>query len=286
MAAPSSRAWSSRAPKRPSPCPSLSSANRRRSRGRGDADGDPVVLLAVKGQHTDHALSQLSVAPPSVPVVCMQNGVENERRVLRHFPATYGVCVMCPATQLRPGVVQVHSLPGLRAARPGVLPLGHRRARAGDRRRHRDHDVPVGGPPGHHALEVPQAPHEPRQCGRGAVRSRRVASARWPAKRSGRARKCSPRRGSTWRAPRRTASAAPTHLQIVAHFLGRVAGGVQLAEPRPRGGLHRGRVLERGDRAARRGCTGWPPRSTRCWSALPCAPPPRGPPRARGASRS
>jgi 2-dehydropantoate 2-reductase len=65
----------------------------------------------VKGQHTDQALTQLSVAPPSTPVVSMQNGVENERRILRHFPSTYGMCVMCPATQLRPGVVQVHSSP-------------------------------------------------------------------------------------------------------------------------------------------------------------------------------
>ena len=77
----------------------------------GDADGDAVVLLAVKGQHTDHALAQLIAAPPSTPVVCMQNGVENERRVLRHFSRTYGMCVMCPASQLRPGVVQVHSAP-------------------------------------------------------------------------------------------------------------------------------------------------------------------------------
>src|SRR5580658_672756 len=50
-----------------------------------DADGDAVVLLAVKGQQTDHALAQLIAAPPSTPVVCMQNGVENERRALRHF---------------------------------------------------------------------------------------------------------------------------------------------------------------------------------------------------------
>ncbi len=86
----------------------------------GDADGDPVVLLAVKGQHTEHALAQLTaVAPPATPVVCMQNGVENERRVLRHFPHTYGMCVMCPATQLRPGVVQVHSAPV-----SGLLDLG------------------------------------------------------------------------------------------------------------------------------------------------------------------
>ena len=49
--------------------------------------------------------------PPSTPVVCMQNGVENERRALRHFSRTYGMCVMCPASQVHPGVVQVHSAP-------------------------------------------------------------------------------------------------------------------------------------------------------------------------------
>ncbi len=84
-----------------------------------DGDGDPVVLLAVKGQHTDNALTQLSVAPPTTPVVCMQNGVENERRALRHFPRTYAMCVMCPASQLRPGVVQIHSAPV-----SGLLDLG------------------------------------------------------------------------------------------------------------------------------------------------------------------
>jgi 2-dehydropantoate 2-reductase len=85
----------------------------------GDTDSDTVVLLAVKSQHTDDAVRQLMVAPPSTRVVCMQNGVENERRVLRHFPETYGMCVMCPATQLRPGVVQVHSSPV-----SGLLDLG------------------------------------------------------------------------------------------------------------------------------------------------------------------
>ncbi len=84
-----------------------------------DADGETVVLLGVKGQDTDHALAQLTAAPPTTPVVCMQNGVENERRVLRHFPATFGMCVMCPASQLRPGVIQVHSAPV-----SGLLDLG------------------------------------------------------------------------------------------------------------------------------------------------------------------
>jgi|HubBroStandDraft_6_1064221.scaffolds.fasta_scaffold07867_8 2-dehydropantoate 2-reductase len=87
----------------------------------GDADGDVVVLVAVKGQHTDHALAQLinASAPSTTPVVCMQNGVENERRALRHFPRTFGMCVMCPASQLQPGVVQVHSAPV-----SGLLDLG------------------------------------------------------------------------------------------------------------------------------------------------------------------
>jgi 2-dehydropantoate 2-reductase len=91
---------------------------------------DTVVLLGVKGQHTEHALTQLSVAPPSIAVVCLQNGVENERRVLRHFADTYGVCVMCPATQLRPGVIQVHSAPV-----SGMLDLGRFPAGLDDRGR-------------------------------------------------------------------------------------------------------------------------------------------------------
>jgi 2-dehydropantoate 2-reductase len=87
----------------------------------GDADGEAVVLLAVKGQHTDQALAQLmnASAPSTTPIVCMQNGVENERRALRHFPRTFAMCVMCPASQLHPGVVQVHSAPV-----SGLLDLG------------------------------------------------------------------------------------------------------------------------------------------------------------------
>jgi len=81
---------------------------------------DSVVLLSVKGQHTEDALAQLVVAaPPETPIVCMQNGAENERRVLRRFPNTYAMCVMCPASQLQPGVIQVHSTPV-----SGLLDLG------------------------------------------------------------------------------------------------------------------------------------------------------------------
>jgi 2-dehydropantoate 2-reductase len=81
---------------------------------------DTVVLLAVKGQDTEEALIQLvTVAPQETPIVCMQNGVENERRVLRRFPRTYGMCVMLPASHLRPGMVVAHSAP-----LTGLLDLG------------------------------------------------------------------------------------------------------------------------------------------------------------------
>jgi len=71
-----------------------------------------VVVLAVKGQDTDGALGSLTgVAPPGTAVICAQNGVENERRVLRRFENTYGMSVVCAATHLEPGVVQVHFTP-------------------------------------------------------------------------------------------------------------------------------------------------------------------------------
>jgi 2-dehydropantoate 2-reductase len=79
-----------------------------------------VVLIAAKSQHTEQVLERLiPAAPPELPVVCLQNGVENERRVLRYFDNVYGVCVMCPATHLVPGVVVAH-----RAPVTGILDLG------------------------------------------------------------------------------------------------------------------------------------------------------------------
>ena len=85
-----------------------------------DLDRPSVVLLGMKSQHTEPALQRLAaVAPPQTPVVCMQNGVENERRALRLFANTYGMVVMSPTSHLRPGVVQAHSSPV-----SGLLDLG------------------------------------------------------------------------------------------------------------------------------------------------------------------
>jgi 2-dehydropantoate 2-reductase len=73
---------------------------------------DDVVLLTMKSQDTGPAVSTLAaVAPADLPVVCVQNGVENERTALRRFENVYGVCVMSPTTHLAPGVVQANSAP-------------------------------------------------------------------------------------------------------------------------------------------------------------------------------
>jgi 2-dehydropantoate 2-reductase len=73
-------------------------------------EGGEVVLLATKGQDTAGALGALrAAAPHRTPVVCMQNGVDNERRSLRLFENVYGAVVMVPAAHVEPGVVESHA---------------------------------------------------------------------------------------------------------------------------------------------------------------------------------
>ena len=40
-----------------------------------------------------------------------QNGVQNERMLIRRFANVYGICVMCPASHVQPGIVQAYSSP-------------------------------------------------------------------------------------------------------------------------------------------------------------------------------
>ena len=85
-----------------------------------DVQPGDVVLLAVKSHDTEAALERLRrAAPADTPIVCLQNGIENERRVLRVFEHVYGVCVMCPTNHVEPGVVQASSAPVT-----GILDLG------------------------------------------------------------------------------------------------------------------------------------------------------------------
>ncbi|MHB8463300.1 MAG: ketopantoate reductase family protein [Acidimicrobiales bacterium] len=86
---------------------------------------DDIVLLTMKSQDTAEAVQALATtAPAETPMVCVQNGVENERVVLRWFPNVYGVCVMCPTTHLVPGVVQASSSPITGILDVGRYPLG------------------------------------------------------------------------------------------------------------------------------------------------------------------
>jgi 2-dehydropantoate 2-reductase len=82
-------------------------------------DGD-VVVLAMKTQDTVGALDALSAcAPPATPIVCAQNGVENERLALRRFGHVYGMCVILASAHLEPGAVEYYYLPV-----PGLLDVG------------------------------------------------------------------------------------------------------------------------------------------------------------------
>ena len=91
-------------------------------RGAAEAewDGDTVALLCVKGHQTAAALDDLAAhAPTGTVVLSAQNGIDNEQAILRLFEATYGICVMLPATHLEPGVVVQKCDPT-----PGILDLG------------------------------------------------------------------------------------------------------------------------------------------------------------------
>ncbi len=85
-----------------------------------DVTGDDVFLLGVKSQDTVGVLNDLRAGGVTdQPIVCMQNGVDNERQALRLFPNVYGICVMLPADHLSPGVVRVWTAPS-----SGLLDVG------------------------------------------------------------------------------------------------------------------------------------------------------------------
>jgi 2-dehydropantoate 2-reductase len=71
-----------------------------------------VIVLAVKSQDTTGALDTLEpLTRDGTPIVCAQNGVENERRALRRFANVHGMCVMMAGVYLEAGVVHQHNPP-------------------------------------------------------------------------------------------------------------------------------------------------------------------------------
>lgn len=87
---------------------------------------DDVLVLAVKSQDTEAVLQDWAwrpaedgVAAARLPIVLLQNGLENERAALRRFRAVVGAVVWLPASHTTPGVVVS---PG--APKAGALWLG------------------------------------------------------------------------------------------------------------------------------------------------------------------
>lgn len=98
---------------------------------RGPAElaltGSDVLVLTVKSQDTGAALDTWANASvrgggatsERLPLLCVQNGVENERLALRRFASVYSACVWLPAIHLHPGHVAIQSAPI-----PGIFELG------------------------------------------------------------------------------------------------------------------------------------------------------------------
>ncbi|HEV8718546.1 MAG TPA: 2-dehydropantoate 2-reductase N-terminal domain-containing protein [Candidatus Binatia bacterium] len=92
--------------------------------GLSFTDSD-VVILTMKSQDTELALRDLERAGGGgVPVVCCQNGVDNERMAARRFARVYGMVVWVPATYLEPGVVLNHATPVGGILDAGCYPRG------------------------------------------------------------------------------------------------------------------------------------------------------------------
>ena len=87
---------------------------------------DDVLLLATKSQDTAGLVADLAGRPVGgaaagelLPLLLLQNGVDNESEALRRFAHVHGVCVMLPATHLEPGRIEANGAP-----LPGVLEVG------------------------------------------------------------------------------------------------------------------------------------------------------------------
>jgi 2-dehydropantoate 2-reductase len=84
-----------------------------------------VVLLAVKSDATLDAVRALAaVAPPSIAVVSLQNGVANEGTILRWFGCVYGVCVMAPTAHIEPGSSRRTATRPRRSSTSAAIPMG------------------------------------------------------------------------------------------------------------------------------------------------------------------
>jgi 2-dehydropantoate 2-reductase len=98
---------------------------------RLDPHPGDVLLLCTKTQDSAALLDAVAggtvgdhPVAEALPVVCVQNGVENERVAARRFRLVYGACVMLPASHLRPGEVDAQGSPYSGALEIGRYPSG------------------------------------------------------------------------------------------------------------------------------------------------------------------
>ncbi len=85
-----------------------------------------VVFLTMKTYDTAaalHALSEVTDAT-KLPIVCAQNGVENERITARRCLRTYAMMVWMPSTFVEPGEVLCHGAPTNGLLDLGLYPSG------------------------------------------------------------------------------------------------------------------------------------------------------------------
>jgi thiosulfate/3-mercaptopyruvate sulfurtransferase len=97
--------------------------------------GEDVLVLATKTQQTEQVMQEWAWRPAGdgvaadLPVVSLQNGLENERAALRRFATVFGAAIFLPASYLTPGEVSAEG-----AEKPGIFWLGGYPAGADDPR--------------------------------------------------------------------------------------------------------------------------------------------------------
>src|SRR5690606_16204396 len=79
----------------------------------------------MKTQDTPDALDALrAAAGTDVPVICAQNGLENERLAARRFARVYSMLVQMPATYLEPGEILLNGVDASGVLHGGCYPGG------------------------------------------------------------------------------------------------------------------------------------------------------------------
>jgi 2-dehydropantoate 2-reductase len=86
---------------------------------------EDVVFFTMKSQDSEEAHRTLfALTGGDLPVVCAQNGVNNERLALRRFRKVYGLIVGPPSSYIEPGIVIDEAAPDAGVMDLGLYPQG------------------------------------------------------------------------------------------------------------------------------------------------------------------